>query len=197
MALATKKWSPISVYKVIAAFLIAERETRVKEKLVDTGFISAADVARLLDAPNIDNPEENYFRMKMLYRYRNVFFGELPPDTAWFEVDNLTDAELSQLHVVGRCGWDDTTRDQNELLQVAQRRQELLTTPPGVWKPIILWGHAKAGPFTIIEGNTRLVAYAGSAKAGLNIPVLVGLSENNFFFCLSDLPRLVLHDLWK
>ena len=131
MALATKKWSPVSVYKIIAAFLIAEREKGVQEKLVDTGSIAAADVAPLLDAPNIGNPEENYFRMRMLYRYRNMFFGELPSDTAWFEVESLTDVELSQLHVVGRCGSDDTAHDQNELLQVAQRRQEPLIAPLG------------------------------------------------------------------
>jgi hypothetical protein len=63
------------------------------------------------------------------------------------------------------------------------------------WSPVCVY--TKAGPFTIIEGNHRLVAYAGSPKAGLNISALAGLSQNNFYFRLSDLPRLVLHDLWK
>ena len=197
MALAMKKWTPVSVYRVIAAFLIAERETNVQQRFVDPGLISAAEVARLLDAPNIDNPEENFFRMRMLYRIRNVFFGEFPPDTVWCNVENLTDAELSQLHVVGRCGWDDVTHDRNELLQVVQRREEPLQAPPDRWGPIVLWGHTRTGPFTIVEGNHRLVAYAGSARAELDIPVLIGLSNNNFFFNLADFPRLLLHDLWK
>ena len=133
----------------------------------------------------------------MLYEYRRPFFGEFPPDTVWYEVENLTDAELSQLCVVGRCGWDDAAHDQNELLQVAWRRPEPLTALPSRWGPVVLWGHSKDGPFTIVEGNHRLVAYVGTERAGLDIPVLVGISQNNFYFCLADFPRVLLHDFWK
>lgn len=114
MALATKKWTRVSVYKVFAALLISERETNVQPKLIDRGFITDAEVARLLDAPDFGNPEDNVLRMRLLYSYRRPFLGELPPDTAWYEVENLTDAELSQLYVIGRCGWDDADHDRND-----------------------------------------------------------------------------------
>lgn len=197
MSLADKEWTPVSVYRVIAAFLVSEREGNVQRYFVDAGLISAAEVARLLDAPDIDDPEQNYMRLRMLYRIRSVFFGEFPPDTAWFEAKNLTNAELVELRVVGRCGWDDPDHDQNELLSVAKRSNEVLTVPPAEWKPVALWGHTKAGPFTIVEGNHRLVAYARSQRVDLNIPVLVGLSPNNFSYNLADRPWTLFHDMWK
>lgn len=198
MSLADKQWNIISVYQVILAFLIAERQQNVQKLIIDRGFMSATEVDRLLHAPDIDNPDDNYFRLRMLYLYRNVFFCELPPDTVWHEVKYLTDAELRELYVAGRCGWDDPNyHDRNELFNVANRRDEQLDTPPDQWRPIVLWGHTRAGPFTIIEGNHRLVAYARSGLKSLKIPVLIGISTNNFFFHLDDLPRLALHDFWK
>jgi hypothetical protein len=100
----------------------------------------------------------------MLCMIRAPFIGELRADTRWYEVDNLTDEDLPELHVVARCGWDDPSgQDKNELFKVAARRKsELLRELPQSWKPIILWGHGKRGPFTIVEGNNRLVAHAGS-----------------------------------
>jgi hypothetical protein len=198
MSLADKQWNIVNVYQVIAAFLFAERQNNVQKLVIDRGFMSAAEVDRLLNAPDINNPDDNYFRLRMLYFCRNSFFGELPPDTVWHEVKYLTDAELGELYVIGRCGWDDPNHnDRNELFNVATRRADQLDTPPDQWRPIILWGHNSAGPFTIIEGNHRLVAYARSGLSGLRIPVHIGISKNNFFFHLADLPRLALYDFWK
>jgi hypothetical protein len=55
---------------------------------------------------------------------RAPFIGELPADTRWYEVDNLTDEDRPELHVVARCGWDDPSgQDKNELFKVAARRK--------------------------------------------------------------------------
>jgi hypothetical protein len=56
-------------------------------------------------------------------------------------------------------------------------------SPPSNWGTPILWGHDRKGPFTIIEGNHRLVAYASQAnKSGLSVPVFVGLSKTPCFW---------------
>jgi hypothetical protein len=198
MALAQKIWKRITVHKVVLEFLVAEREGNVAQRLVSTGIISSSELAKLLDTANIDDPTENFSRLRLLCRYRCVFLGEIPPDTRWYEVCNLTHDELFELHVVGRCGWDDPAgQDRNEVFKVAERKNKQLLSAPSEWKSICLWGHSKEGPFTIIEGNNRLVAYASSQRRDLNIPVIVGLSPSFFYFNLYDPVGVLVHDLWK
>ncbi|HKM81796.1 MAG TPA: hypothetical protein VJY15_12640 [Candidatus Acidoferrum sp.] len=80
-----KTWERVNYNRVVAAFLIAERNTKLKA-LVEAGVVSAAEIARLLDAPDYDDMEQNYFRLKLLHHYRYPLVGEFPPDTEWFEV---------------------------------------------------------------------------------------------------------------
>jgi len=167
MSLASKNWKPISLHNVVAAWLRAERAEVNKRVTVS--------VTRLLDQPDFNDPSENRERLRLLYRIRNLFVLEIPPDTAWFEVDSLTDAELPELYAINHHNWTDAA-DRNELAKVAVRKNLILRGTPSAWDPPILWGHDKYGPFTILEGNHRLAAYVASGKSSLSIPVLVGLS---------------------
>jgi hypothetical protein len=129
-----------------------------------------------LDQPNLDDPEENRARLRLFYLTgRCVFIVEIPPDTEWYVVHDLTDNELGELHVVNYQEWNEP-EDKNELMKVAARKKIPLREPPSAWQPPILWGHSPTGPFTIIEGNKRLTAYAGSGQSDLRIPVVVGRS---------------------
>jgi hypothetical protein len=128
---------------------------------------------------------------------------EIPPDTKWYEVRGVTDDELSQLRNVNYADFNGIAA-QNELLQIApnkhiveQRRNQVIEekSPPANWEPPILWGHTKEGPFTIIEGNKRLIAYAASGRAELNISVLVGLSPMRCHWHLSDQASFLMYDL--
>jgi hypothetical protein len=74
--------------------------------------------------------------------------------------------------VIGRCGLDDWA-DGNEVLKA--RKKIHLIEAPSNWKSIILIGHTRIGPFTIVEGNNRIVAYMSSNRNGLDVPVYVGL----------------------
>jgi hypothetical protein len=157
-------------------------------------LVAWLDIPTLLDAPNLNDPEQNHDRLRLAYVIRSRFIREIPPDTVWYEVRYLTDKELPELYVVAHAAWMDLA-DNNELFKVAARKREQLSTESPNWAPIILWGHDKNGPFTIIEGNHRLVAYAGSGKRGLKIPVFVGLSRTPCFWHIPDKRKFIGWDM--
>jgi hypothetical protein len=153
----------------------------------------------LIDQPDFHNADDNHRRLRLLYQLRGPLLTEIPPDTAWYQVSNLTPHEFPQLHIIARCGWDDLeSKDRNELIPAAKRNPKILKTPPMEWAAPILWGHSKDGPFTIIEGNNRLAAYAILENPPvLDIPVIVGLSLTPFYYHIFDPPNFIADDLWK
>jgi hypothetical protein len=184
MSLSDMTWKRVPVHHMVAAFHRSEQHRIAGAR--------PPELAR----PDLEDPQQNHQRLRYLLLIRRLLIGEIPPDTDWYEVDNLTDADLPRLHVIARCGWDDP-RDRNELHQVAARRPEPLLKPPTEWPPVILWGHQRGGPFTIIEGNHRLTAYAAcGSRGGLVIPVLVGLSPTPCFWHVFDQCGKLANDLW-
>jgi hypothetical protein len=204
MSLAQKNWRAVSLHKVVLAWLRAERDTGVRNILARLPeLVWAQGLNALLDRPRLNDPEVNRARLRLLYMYRNVFMVEIPPDTKWYVVRNLTDAELKELHVVNYHNFNDPG-DKNELMKVAARKASVEQTrnekieprsPPSDWEPPILWGHNKGGPFSIIEGNKRLIAYAASGQTGMDIPVLVGLSPLRCHWHILDNASLLMYDL--
>lgn len=187
MSLAEKTWTRVSIHKVVLEFLRSEEQR-----------IPPGPLAAVLNSPNLSDANENHQRLRWLYVIRRWLIGEIPPDTVWYRVDNLTDSELNELYGIARCGLDDPKGvDKNELFNVAKRMPEPLRQPPSSWKMPILWGHTKTGPFTIVEGNHRLRAYVSSNQTGISIPVLIGLSTTPFFFHIFDSCGFIANDLWK
>jgi hypothetical protein len=131
----------------------------------------------LIDKANLSDDVQNRHRRELLYSQRAPLLCNVPSDTAWHEVRYLERVHLRQLLVIGgNCGWDDPA-DRNELLVVAKRRNIALEESSERWDEPILWGHTTDGPFTVLEGNNRLVAYAGMTDPPpLKIAVYVGLS---------------------
>jgi hypothetical protein len=193
MSLASQSWRSISIHDVVAEFLLNERY-----KAAQILLPHSPEHMAVVDAPDIKDPRENHFRLRLLYYFRCQLMCEIPPDTQWFEVQNLGQEELSELRVAGRCGWDDPV-DNNELLNVAVRRPSVLKADPATWRKPILWGHDRNGPFTILEGNNRLTAYVsdGAKQNTLSIPVQIGLSSLPCVFHLPDPPVILANDLWK
>jgi hypothetical protein len=187
MALAQKTWTPIPVHRVILAWLRAERRTYVAARLA--AFPQAVwmpGVAKLLDQADLESADENRARLRLLYLIRNIFFTEIPLDTQWYEVEYLTDSELSnEVHAVSHADWNDP-RDRNELPKLAARKQIELRAPPDTWDTPIVWGHNRDGPFTVLEGNKRLTAYVSSGQKGIKIPVFVGLSAIHCMWHIFD-----------
>jgi hypothetical protein len=143
MALVDKSWTPIGIHEVISEFLRAERKN----------FSLYSPWLPVMDNPDLNDPLQNHKRLRLLYLKRAKFMIEIPPDTTWWNVQSLTESELSELHVSARHtqAWD---IDDYKLESVAAVVKEQLTSPPNTWPGrIILWGHERTGPFSIIEGN--------------------------------------------
>jgi hypothetical protein len=189
------RWCRVTVHAVVAEFLRSERRTVI-------ALLPAAlqpHVLPCIDQPNIVDPSENHTRLRCLALIRRQLLGEIPPDTQWYKVCTLTDAELTELYVIGRCRFEGSSEnDDHQLQSFALSRPQTMTSLPSSWGIPILWGHEKKGPFTIIEGNHRLVAYASQPhKSGLSVPVFVGLSNTPCFWHIFDSPHVLVNDLWK
>lgn len=184
--LADQEWLDTSLDEVVAGFLMGERDRfqRYFElTATDRGLLN-----RLICEADLESRAENLLRKSLLALIRNGLFHHVPPDTKWYRVQ-LRSEHLDELQVIGRCGWDAPT-DRNELQRVAARWPGLeLRHPPSEWPPPVLWGHGNDGPFVILEGNHRLVAYAkGPETHTLNARAYVGLSPCPCNWYLSD-PR--------
>jgi hypothetical protein len=198
MSLAEKDWTRTSLHNVVLAYLRAERQ-KVESACANSrmpGALWMGALSKILNQPNTNDAEENRTRLRLLYMIRNLFVLEIPPDTEWWKISSLTDNDLEELYVVNNAGWNDPA-DNNELRRVAGRRKIELQTGPSTWEPPILWGHDKRGPFTILEGNNRLVAYVCSGRTGIDTPVLIGLSPMRCFWHAFDKAEFLIQDLLR
>ena len=180
--LALQKWEEVTIHQVYHSFLKGEFENCIK-----TFGQNAIENKALIDDPDFNNDSQNSKRSFLLC-FRAPLLFRIPCSTIWYRVSSLKENHFNELIVVGRCGWDDKS-DQNELLTVAKRKNLKLNSSPSEWESPIFFGHTKEGPFTIIEGNHRLVAYASvnsKSKEELNIPVYVGLSSEHCIWHLPD-----------
>ena len=178
--LSGQTWTEVTVHHVYVAFLCAEwHKLIVPTTLHDR---------QLIDQPDLSSYSENQRRAELLYSYRAPLLQRMPADTRLYEVRYLQEGHLDELLVIGRCGWD-SPHDGNELLQVARRKLLPLRSQPQTWSAPILWGHTRQGPFTILEGNNRLVAFAGAdPRPSLRRSVYAGLSGSLCFWHLPDPP---------
>jgi hypothetical protein len=187
--LADLTWRETSVHAVVAEFVRGEWRRHPR--------LAAAEVTPLVEGIDLGNPAHNHARLRLLHLMRAQLWAEIPPDTVWYEVTALTGQALAHIRVIARCGWDHPAH-RNELAAVAARLPEPLLQPPASWPRPILWGHARSGPLTIIEGNHRLLGYASQARpAGLHLQALVGLSPTPCCWHLDDPAMAIANDLWK
>ena len=136
----------------------------------------------------------------MLLATRRQLVGEIPPDSRWYRLSHLSREHLPELLVIARDGWDDAwgnAQNGNEVLNVAPRRPQPLRTDPSAWSAIVLWGHTRQGPFTILEGNNRMLAYASSDSVSVIPRVYVGLSPSYCWWHLPDAAVVVAVDMWQ
>jgi len=163
-------WEKVTPHHVYHAFLKGEF-ARLSEPIRLTE-------KTLIEKPDLSDAEQNSKRFALLVQIRGPLLQWIPCSTEWYLVKSLEETHLHQLLVIARCGWDSPS-DRNELFSVAMRKLITLHTNPNDWATPILWGHTKEGPFTILEGNNRLVAYTSTnPRPKLSIPVYIGLSRD-------------------
>ena len=147
----------------------------------------------LLESPNLNDAEENAKRRALLFVRHDALWRELPASTEWFQVE-LGPADLTQIRVFPRAQWRKLAQGDFSLLEVADsvaaRRQltdedffgkigdlrRSLTEAPAVGA-VLLIGKDESGPFTILDGNHRLVAATLTSPGALRkLKFFCGLS---------------------
>jgi hypothetical protein len=165
-------WTPSSYDAMVLAFLKGEWN---RWRLADRGDV------RLITEPDLTDDAQNLARRSLLKAVRRLVLQHIPSDTRWFEVRHLSGCHFWQLHNIHRSDWSQHS-DTNELLKIARVRPERLRQESGSWgswRPI-LWAHARVGPFTVLEGNHRLIALAGAGPArqqNVRMVAYVGISS--------------------
>jgi hypothetical protein len=146
----------------------------------------------LVTSPDFENAAENAKRRALLFVRHGSLWRELPHDTQWFEVQ-LNSAALEQVRVFPRAHWRKLARGDFSISGVVRRIASGVSigvvheaffakirdlqrwlgtdTNPGA---ILLIGLDDRGPFTVLDGNHRLVA------ATLSLP---DCSQHFRFFC--------------
>jgi hypothetical protein len=155
--------------EVIAQFLKSDFSNSAFEEYHET-------LRGLVVNPRIDDAYENAKRRALLFIRHFALWKELPDGTEWFEVE-IGMADLPQIRVFPRAQWRKLARgnfgiesvtewlrtfrghdvgDKTFLAKIAavsdQLRQD---TDPGA---VLLIGLSESEPFTILDGNHRLVA---------------------------------------
>jgi hypothetical protein len=167
--LAAETWSACSMHDIALAFLRAERDKSLAQVMFGD--------RRIVDKPDLTDAVENNLRASLLCGMREPLLRLVPAGTRWFEVKHLRECHFAQLHAINHAYWNHRD-DMNELDKIAVRKPQVLRGSIGDWEPPILWGHDASGPFTILEGNHRMSALAGSQveRVRCALPVYVGLS---------------------
>ena len=133
-------------------------------------------VARLLASSNFSDPAENQMRRALLFLRHGSLWRELPRGTEWYEAE-IRSSDLHRIRVFPRAQWRKLANGDFSITQVAERITDAasrqLTTPTFRAKiedlrdhvaqnadtgAILIIGLNESAPFTILDGNHRLVA---------------------------------------
>ena len=137
-----------------------------------------ATLRELVVTPSLDNVGENAKRRALLFIRHFALWKELPEDTEWFEVE-IRPADLAQVRVFPRAQWRKIARGKFDIPTIAERLRTFRShdaagetflskitalrnglrndanADPGA---VLLIGLNESEPFTILDGNHRLVA---------------------------------------
>jgi O-antigen/teichoic acid export membrane protein len=159
----------VSEDEVIAEFL--------KTDFTDSAFEEYHETLHgLVTTPHLDDPRENARRRALLFIRHFALWRELPAGTEWFEVEIRT-PDLAQIRVFPRAQWRKLARGDFNITRVAERLRRFRShsvsegaflskiaalrdglrqdVDPGA---VLLIGLNESEPFTVLDGNHRLVA---------------------------------------
>lgn len=167
------------------------RENEVISEFLRNDFVSPQyarfhdDLSRVVNAPNLDDPKENELRRLLLDIRHGSLWRELPASTKWFAVE-INESNLHRLRVFPRAQWRKLATGDFGISQVLNKIQEEHDRGKAtgsfhekiddlqsklekdmVGGAILLIGSSESGPFTILDGNHRLVASTLRSPADL------------------------------
>ena len=178
----------VSEEEVIAEFLKSDFKHAAFEDYQES-------LRDLVMKPHLDDAAENAKRRALLFIRHLPLWRELPKGTEWFEVE-VRPADLAQIRVFPRALWRKLARGNFAITEVGERIRNYRghdvavraflskidslgqwirrDTPPGA---VLLIGLNESEPFTILDGNHRLVAATlTSPEAMQKLRFLCGLS---------------------
>lgn len=160
---------PITEDEVIAGFLQSDFHLPEFAKY-------RKSMRELVTSPDLEDPVENALRRALLFVRHGALWRELPRDTQWFQVE-LTEADLYKIRVFPRAQWRKLAQGNFGITEVcdsiAAGRGRAAIGEKFVGKidslrnvyqqqqtmgAVLLIGQNASGPFTVIDGNHRLVA---------------------------------------
>jgi hypothetical protein len=188
---------PVRADVMVAAFLRAEvNSPRFGEPLLRLLARDHRD-RRLLDAPSVNDPDENAYRARLLGEWRGYernedVFTDLPDDTRWFRAvldrDDLERVKyINDDYWTGFSGGSRFVRDAVARLRSAEIDSGeaacywafAQALAEGARFPeLILLHNPRTDELVVMEGHIRITAYllwAGSQP--VELPVLLGRSE--------------------
>jgi len=124
---------------------------------------------------DISDENANALRRALLFRRRGHMWREIPPDTAWWEIE-IEPEDLEQVRVFPRAQWRKVANGTFQIQSIAERIKHqrfrgktrdfitrvqalsyrLRTSPEQT--AVLLIGRDDSEPVTILEGNHRLTA---------------------------------------
>jgi len=178
----------VSEDEVIAEFLKSDFENPAFDEYQES-------LRELVMKPRLDDPGENAKRRALLFIRHLPLWRELPKGTEWFEVE-VRPSDLNQIRVFPRALWRKLARGNFTITEVAERIRTYRSRDVAVrtflskiaslrdWlgrdsEPgaVLLIGLNESEPFTILDGNHRLVAATlTSPEAMQKLRFLCGLS---------------------
>ena len=155
----------------------------------------------LVAAPDLSNPADNSLRRALFSLRHGTLWGALPKDTEWYEVE-LRASDLSRIRAFPRAQWRKLARGDFAINKVVRCISEgNRSTDPAFlakiqslrnacFKPesnpgaVLLIGLSGSGPFTILDGNHRMVAAMLNSPESLRtFRVYCGLSPRMVECC--------------
>lgn len=190
---------------------------RVSEDEVISGFLQSdfhlpefakyrENLAELVTSPDLGDRVENALRRALLLVRHGALWRELPKDTEWFQVE-LESSDLNNIRVFPRAQWRKlaqgnfcvteicdsiaagTGRDavgEKFLVKIENLRNDYQRSAS--LGAVLLIGQSESGPFTIIDGNHRLVAAILASPEMMNqkLRLYCGLSPSMHKCCWYD-----------
>lgn len=132
-------------------------------------------VAPLVSSPALENANDNKVRRALLFLRHGALWRELPEHTDWFEAE-IRSSDLQRIRVFPRAHWrklalgdftitevaqgivDNGYRDEAFRAKIEDLRDHLQYDSKAVPGAVLLIGVTESGPFTILDGNHRLLA---------------------------------------
>lgn len=160
------------------------------------------NLGKLVKSPDFSNTLENSTRRALFHLRHGGLWRELPQDTEWFEA-TIGDLDLKQVRVFPRAQWRKLASGDFAIPKIVQSIANGLRKNTGEDKflakivdlrnyisqhgpegAVLLIGLNQTGPFTILDGNHRMVASTLiSREAVSNLRVFCGISPRMMDCC--------------